>query len=96
MSLHLHGMESLFKSMNNATMQLHLLFWSQAVLSESSKHSNNLKISFFFIQKSVKRCNISLVFLVMQTLYINNVFTTLIEQYFNDTFGSILKLCQGF
>ena len=47
-------------------------------------------MSFFFIQKSVKHCNISLGLWVMQTLYINN------EQYFNDTFGSILKLCQGF
>ena len=27
MSLHLHGLESLFKSMHNATMQSHLLFW---------------------------------------------------------------------
>ena len=52
-------------------------------------------MSFFFIQKSVKRCNISLGLLVMQILYINDVFTILIEQYFTDTFGSIVKLCQG-
>ena len=50
---------------------------------------------FFFIQKSAKRCHIFLGLLVMQSLYINGFFI-LIEQYFSNTFGSILELCKGF
>ena len=49
-------------------------------------------MSFFFVQKSVKRRHISLGLLVMQTLYINNGFLFLIEHYFIDTLESILKL----
>ena len=39
---------------------------------------------FFFIKKSVKRCHISLGFLVIQARYINKIFSILIEQYFID------------
>ena len=53
MSLHLYGLESLVKSMHKATVRLHLLFWQQAVVFESYKHSNNLRMSFSFTQKSV-------------------------------------------
>ena len=46
---------SLCKSMCKATVWSYLLFWQHAALSESCKHSNNLRMSFFFIQKTVKR-----------------------------------------
>ena len=78
--------------MPKATLRSHLLFWQQAALSESCQYSDNLKMSFFFVQKSVKRRHISLGLLVMQTLYINNGFLFLIEHYFIDTLESILKL----
>ena len=63
-----------------ATMRSHLLFWQQAVLSESWKHSNNLRMPFSFIQKSAIYPSWS------------NVFLFLIEQYFIDRLDSILKL----
>ena len=53
-------------------------------------------MSFFFIQKSVKWCHISIGLLAMQTLYFYNVFFLLIEQCFINTFESILKLFQSF
>ena len=84
--------------MHKATMWSHLFFWQKEVLSESCEHSNNHSndMSFFFIQKSVNCCYISFYLLVLQTLYINNVFSFLIEQYFIDTLQNILKLFQGF
>ena len=82
--------------MHKATLRPHLLSWQQAVPSESYKYSNNLRMSFFFIQKSVKRCHIFLDLLVMQTLYINKGFLFLIEHFFIDTLEIILKLLQGF
>ena len=96
MSLHLYGLESLFKSTHKATMRSHLLFGQQAVVSESCKNSNNLRMSFRFIQKYVKRSHIFFGYLLIQTLYINNAFSILIEQYFIDTLENILKLFQGF
>ena len=57
--------------MQKATMRPNLLFWLQAY----SLHSNNLSMSFFFIQIYVKCCHIFLGFLVMQTLYANKVFS---------------------
>ena len=33
-----------FKSMHKATMRPNLLFWQQAILSESCKHLSNLRI----------------------------------------------------
>ena len=77
--------------MHKATVPLHLLFLQQAALSESWKHSNNLRMSFFFTQKSVKCYQISLGILLMQTLYITNVCFFPLEQYFIDTLESILK-----
>ena len=44
-------------------------------LQAYSLHSNNLSMSFFFIQIYVKCCHIFLGFLVMQTLYVNKVFS---------------------
>ena len=85
-----------FKCMHKATLRWLLLFWQQAVLSESYKDSNNLRMSFFFIKKSVKRCHISLGLLGIQTLYISNGFLILMGHYFIDTLESILKLLQGF
>ena len=69
-------------------MRSNLLFWQQTVLSASCKHLNNLRMSFFFIQTSVKCCHI--------TIHINDVFSILIEQYFIETLQNILKLVQGF
>ena len=68
--------------MHKATMQLHLLFWQQAVFSESCTHSNNLSMSFFFIQKAVKHCPISPGVLVMETQFIHNVFSIPIRAVF--------------
>ena len=95
-SLHLYRKESIFKSICKATLRSHLLFCQQAVPSESCKHSNSMRMSFFFIQKSVNRCHISLGILTIQALYIHNIYSILIEQYFIDMFGSILKLSQVF
>ena len=78
MPLHLYGWESLFKSMHKATMRSHLFFWKEAVLSERCKHSNNLRMSFLFVQYSVKDCRISFGLLAMRTLYINNYGTSLL------------------
>ena len=77
-------------------MQSHLFFGQQAVLSEKYNLSNNLKISFFFIQKSAQCCHISLGLLELQTPNINNIFFFLTEQYFIDALETILKLFQGF
>ena len=96
MSLHLYGWKSLFKSIHKATMPLNHLLWRQAVLSESWKHSNNLRMLFFFIKNSVKGNHVSLGFLIMQTLYINNVFSIPIAQYFIDTLQNILKYVKVF
>ena len=57
--------------MQKATMRPNLLFCLQAY----SLHSNNLGMSLFFIQIYVKCCHIFLGFLVMQTLYVNKVFS---------------------
>ena len=48
----------------------------------------------FFLFKSLSSAviSLSLGLLVMQTLYITNIFFFLIEQYFIDTLESILKL----
>ena len=53
-------------------------------------------MSFFFIQKSVKRYHVSLGPLAIQALYINKVFSILIEEYFIGTLQNILKLFPGF
>lgn len=71
-------------------MQSCLLLWQQLVICESCKHSNNLRMSFFLTQKSVRRWGswnfydpnlpnyqkgfISLDFLVIQFYIINNFF----------------------
>ena len=57
--------------MQKATMRPNLPFCLQAY----SLHSNNLSMPFFFIQIYVKCCHIFLGFLVMQTLYVNKVFS---------------------
>ena len=82
--------------MNKATMRLHLLFWQQAVLSESSEHLNNRRRVFSFIQKSVNRFHLSFGLLLIQALYITNVFSILIEPCFIETPENILKLSEVF
>ena len=76
---------------------------SQICFSESKQYSlkvENIQVIWeclFFYSKSVKCCYISLYGpLVMQTLYITNVFFFLIEQYFIDALESILKLFHRF
>ena len=49
-----------------------------------------------FLFKNLSSAVISLGLLVMQTLYVTNVFFFLIKQYFSDTIENILKLFQGF
>ena len=73
----------------------HICFFARKQNSlKSDKHSNKLRMSFFFIRKSAKSCHISL--FVMETPCINNVFLFLVNQYFIETLESILKLFQGF
>ena len=109
MSLHLCGKEIIFKRMYKAANQSHFLLWQLSALSWNCTHSSNLRMSFFFKNLSSASLhpmfelqifeitkNVSLGLLVMQTLYINNVFSVFIQQYFIDTLKIILKIFQGF
>ena len=82
--------------MHKATMWSKLFLSQQALVSESCKYSSSMRMSFFFIEKTVKCCHISLGILLRQPRYVNDVFYFLIEQYFIDTLETILKLFQGF
>ena len=85
MPLKLHGKERLFKSVHKSTIWSHLLLWWQTVHSDSCHQT--LGVIKLFKVNSSKLPEISLFvgLLVMQTLYINNVLSIFIEQYFNDT-----------
>ena len=71
--------------MHKSTIWSHLAFWWQAVHCDSCHQT--LGVIKLFQVKSSKLPEISLFvgLLVMQTLYINNVLSIFIEQYFNDT-----------